>query len=448
MPFLSDIFIKARNLISKYTPDNIGLEKIYSELSWATIYKITGMFALYIFSLSVSRILGASTWGIYSLCFVMVMLFAIFSCIGIDSALVRIIAEQKIQSENNMVKGIILKAYLVVFLFGTTFSLLYFLLSPFIANNILNKPNFIPYMKLSSSSILALAIIFVSSKTLQGLKQIREYVFFDLFARHFFPLLIFLLLVSFWNDTIVVIVSFVIGSWLVAILSIRKVVLKGEFDIGNIDFSFPVKTILLLAIPLFLASSTQFIKGWIDTFVLGIFMSELHIGVYAVVVKLAGLVSLPLVVINSSLAPRFAESFAANNENSLRDLLVRSTTFISILSLLAFLLVTIFSKEILSIFGSEFIIGTKALIILSVGQLINAISGPVGYFLQMTGHHIFYRNITLITVIIGIILNFAFIPLLGMIGASISTLIVVSFWNFWCIYKIYRVYGFLSIAIK
>jgi O-antigen/teichoic acid export membrane protein len=67
--------------------------------------------------------------------------------------------------------------------------------------------------------------------------------------------------------------------------------------------------------------------------------------------------------------------------------------------------------------------------ILTVGQFINSASGSVGYILQMTGHQKFHQNVILIGTILNIILNWFLIPLYGIIGASIASVISMFFWN-------------------
>jgi len=56
-------------------------------------------------------------------------------------------------------------------------------------------------------------------------------------------------------------------------------------------------------------------------------------------------------------------------------------------------------------------------------------SGSVGVIMQMTGHQKVYQNIVLIALILNIVLNFTLIPLYGILGAAIATVVSISSWN-------------------
>jgi O-antigen/teichoic acid export membrane protein len=70
-----------------------------------------------------------------------------------------------------------------------------------------------------------------------------------------------------------------------------------------------------------------------------------------------------------------------------------------------------------------------ALIILCVGQLFNAFSGPVGIILQMTGNQKIYQNILFVAAVINITLNISLIKDYGINGVAFATAISLSFWN-------------------
>jgi O-antigen/teichoic acid export membrane protein len=69
------------------------------------------------------------------------------------------------------------------------------------------------------------------------------------------------------------------------------------------------------------------------------------------------------------------------------------------------------------------------LMILTVGQFVNAAAGSVGYILQMTGHQKFHQNVILIGTIMNITLNWILIPVYGLVGAAIASAIGMIFWN-------------------
>ena len=91
--------------------------------------------------------------------------------------------------------------------------------------------------------------------------------------------------------------------------------------------------------------------------------------------------------------------------------------------------IILFKDIILGIFGEEFNLGSTALIILCIGQLFNAICGPVGSILQMTGRQKAFQNILFIALIINITLNILLVEKHGINGVATATAISLTFWN-------------------
>src|SRR3546814_20393453 len=85
---------------------------------------------------------------------------------------------------------------------------------------------------------------------------------------------------------------------------------------------------------------------------------------------------------------------------------------------------------VLCIFGKEYVSGYHALLILLVAQVINAICGPTGFMMSMTGHQSAAAKIFAVSALFSVILNLTLIPWLGIIGAAIANLMGQMIWNF------------------
>ncbi len=133
---------------------------------------------------------------------------------------------------------------------------------------------------------------------------------------------------------------------------------------------------------------------------LGMFRTEKEVGIYNVALKLAALTSITLFAINTIAAPKFAEFWGRRDIKGLGRVAQQSTKLIFWTSFPILLSFWLFPSYILNVFGSEFKAGSTALIILTFGQFINAISGSVGYILQMTGKQKVFQNIILTATII------------------------------------------------
>ncbi len=179
---------------------------------------------------------------------------------------------------------------------------------------------------------------------------------------------------------------------------------------------------------LFSASMIVFL-GWSDTIILGIYRESSVVGVYSVVLKIAAVTSFTFQAIDSILAPKLSSAFHDNDMALFKKLVKFSTIVNLIISLLVVIVIILFKDIILRFFGEDFKLGSTALIILCVGQLFNAVCGPVGSILQMTGRQKVFQNILFIALIINITLNILLVEKHGINGVATATAISLAFWN-------------------
>jgi O-antigen/teichoic acid export membrane protein len=85
--------------------------------------------------------------------------------------------------------------------------------------------------------------------------------------------------------------------------------------------------------------------------------------------------------------------------------------------------------DYLALFGSDFTVGSSALAILIVSQLLNVAAGPVGILLVMCGGERLAAVGVGCGVIANIALNAVLNPILGLTGAAIASLVSVACWN-------------------
>ena len=80
----------------------------------------------------------------------------------------------------------------------------------------------------------------------------------------------------------------------------------------------------------------------------------------------------------------------------------------------------VFNDSFLLLFGKDFVQGGMALIILSLGQLINAATGPVGALLTMTGQERGAAVVLGAGATLNVLLSVILVPILGLLGAAIA----------------------------
>jgi O-antigen/teichoic acid export membrane protein len=177
---------------------------------------------------------------------------------------------------------------------------------------------------------------------------------------------------------------------------------------------------------------------------LGAMVSKSELGVYNVAFKLASLALIIIASVNTVLAPKIAKLFSDNNIEGIKIEVQKATKLITWVAFPLVMILILFRTKILLLFGDEFVIGSQTLVIISLGMLFNAMSGSVGQVLNMTNNQKQFRNFTLISAFINVILNFYLIKSSGIKGAAIASLLSSMIINILCIIYIKRKYGFYA----
>jgi len=136
------------------------------------------------------------------------------------------------------------------------------------------------------------------------------------------------------------------------------------------------------------------------------------------------LVTFVIQSINQIIAPKFAELYH-NNEIEKLFIIAKKTTKMMFWAIIPMLLgFVLFGKWFLTTFyGTSFISSYYLLLIISFGAFVNAISGSVGYFLNMCGFEKQMRNSIFFVLFFNIVLNLIFLPWIGVYGAAVTVTI-------------------------
>jgi len=425
---------------------DIHFKELIKESSGALALKVAGVIFGYIYTLIITRTLGAEAMGFFALSLTLIMVFSVISKLGFDNALLRFVAEYTIQDKQNIVADIYVKVIKIVIPICILLSIAVYFSADFIAGSIFNKSHLADYFRIASLGILPTAILFINANSLRGLKKIILFAMFESPAKFIFSILVLTPLLYFFHYEGLPVIAYVVSLYIVAILSTW--VWKKNINLNvpsNHDFS--IKKILQVSLPMLFSSSLMLIMGWTDIIILGIFKSEFDIGVYYVAFKIATITNFTLYAINSIAAVKFAEFYGQGKIDELKKIIHKSTTLIFWTSFPILLVIVLAPSFILGIFGNEFKTGTIALLILVLGQFVNAASGSVDNLLQMTGRQVAMQNLILIATVLNVFLNFMLIPKFGINGAALASAISISCWNISAVVYIRYSLGILTIYI-
>lgn len=176
-----------------------------------------------------------------------------------------------------------------------------------------------------------------------------------------------------------------------------------------------------------------------DIIMIGAMLGTHEAGLYGAAVKLANFAEFFLATINPILLPMISGLYHSGQHEKLRSIMRLATIIIFGGTLCITLFLMLFGEWALGFFGDGFTAALTPLHILILGQLVNALAGPVGGVIAMTGHQKFSAGAYGAMLALNVILNLVLIPLYGITGAALATAISFIGWNVLiCFYVIKR----------
>lgn len=183
------------------------------------------------------------------------------------------------------------------------------------------------------------------------------------------------------------------------------------------------------ALPMMLITGSHFLLHQLDILMLGSIAGSEHVAPYAVASRLADVVAFSLVVASSIVAPMISSLYHSGRRDELRGMLRSVARWVSLAAVIVAIALGALREPLLGLFGPEYVSAKLVLLILVVGQLINAIAGPVGFLLSMTGNQQGSARILGAGVLLNAALNVILIPIYKELGAAFATALTTVFWN-------------------
>lgn len=413
---------------------------------WSFGSKIMAVILGLVLTLMITRLYGAEAQGTFALINSFFVITGIIALMGTNTALLRLVPEYTAKYTSFAAIQVYWKIVGLIALMSILISLLTYYFSDTIASKIFNQPSIASLFALASVLIIFHALSTLNTSAFRAFRQIKLYAFYQLLTPSIKVLMlgffsIFSMQVQ--NPVYALFASLILLATVSTILVKLKTNELKAGDVPNLSYKgMSSYSILALSFPMFLTASMHIIMSQTDIVMLGAMESVVVVGIYAVVVKLAALTSFVLGTVNTMAAPKFSELYHSGNMEALESVSKKSSKMLFYATLpIAFVLIVL-GKILLGIFGEEYEAGYLALLILVIGQFVNAFVGSVGFFLNMTGYQKELNKMVLFAAVINIILNYVLIPIYGINGAAVATAISLSTWNILAAFYIKRKFGF------
>ena len=378
-------------------------------------------------SVILARWLGKSGFGVYTYAMTWPLLLGIPATLGFNDLLVREVAIYSSQSAWGLMRGLLQWANAIVLIVSSLIALVTIVI--FWNLEQVGEPGLLPSLCLAMISLPIVSLTSLRLATMQGLHRV---VLGQMPEDLLSPLIFIILTISsYWflrnQENITV---WVVGLKLIALGTtfVVGVVLLARVlpqEVKQAKPEYKILTWLKDSLPFILLGGLMLINSRIDMLMLGALKGAGAVGVYAVASRVTSLIVFGLGILNNVLSPTFATLYAEGKREELQKLVTHSTRLISLFALVMTLGLITLRYWVLQLFGAEFIQGQTALIILSIGYLVNALTGSVGILLNMTRHTKFIAATMAFAASLNVCLNWLLIPKWGVNGAAAATTIAM-----------------------
>ena len=380
----------------------------------------------FLLSVVLARLSGMYQYGSYVYAVGWLNVLLVPATFGFDKLLVRQVAIYQSRHDWNNLKGIyqfaapramFVSIVVGLFLLGTVY---------FIAK----EHPLASVFYLAALLVPILSMIRLQQATLQGLNfvalgQLPELIIQPL------ALLLLILVVSYSMNlslkaSQIMVLSIVAG---VVALYFGRLMMKRVFPSEMLE-AVPVQSSqdwISSLVPLMVMNGIYILNDQLAIILLGLMGDARDVAVFSAAERWARFTIFMLYALNPVLGPVFARLYANNEKERLQKVVTVSAQIIALGALIPLLAFVTAPRLFLSVFGNDFYVGRTPLVILGIGQFINAFTGSVGVLLSMTGYERAVVFGALLGVLVNLLLGFLLIPYLhatgAAIGASVSTIV-------------------------
>lgn len=218
------------------------------------------------------------------------------------------------------------------------------------------------------------------------------------------------------------------------LLQVGYLIYLGEFRFGrflpHLNKSRAVKMFSFAMFGLF-GSVGNKIVNFLDSFMIGSFHNLEGLGVFYIAFVITNVMSVPFLAINSISAPVIAEAWHKNNKSEIESLYSRSCIVLLTAGLGIFLLIWTNIDHFYELMpnGDLYIAGKSVILILGISKLLDLATGLNAAVIGYSNYYRYNFYFMGILAVGNIFLNLWLIPLFGIDGAALATLISLGAFN-------------------
>lgn len=396
--------------------------------SASVVLKVMNALLGFAVTVVLARTLGPDSFGVYAFALAVIMVVGLPAKAGVPQLVTRETAKAQASGQWGTIRAVWRWSSLVVLIvsgvvfFGAVAAGLLF------PDYFRSEPGITLAIGLLMIPLMGLALVRASSlrglgHTVQG--QLPELAIKPLV---FLMLLLGILLVS--SDVLGAPQAMALNITATAVAFVIGALMLRRARPSALDQAEPVyesRTWLATIIPMASINAMHLINTQADILLIGVFMESADVGQYKVAAQVSLTVAFGLQATKMVAEPYFARLYHEGEKAKLERLGFGFSLVNTVAAIAVFGFLLIFGLRFLNLFfGTDFEGAYLPLLVLCTGWLVGAWFSASGQLLVMAGFEKSYLKIRVLSVVVNLVLNIALIPLIGLLGAALSTSISMS----------------------
>lgn len=392
------------------------------------VLRVFGIATLFGFTLFITNYYSENVVGEYETIRTFLLVIGSIVLLGTEQSILFYAGKYQAVQNLNGLKKVYFKMLRILIFSTASASFIYLIIPKSIILDFFNYDE-VTYTNIKS----CFYILFFYVLTLLNTEVLRalNYIYVSEIFRNilkYLPVFIGAFLLLFYGNPNWLVKFYLYGFVLLSIVT--TVMIYISFKKNDIEFVHPTtKEIFKTSYPMALSSLCFFLMISFDIFLLKKYYSNDQVAFYATAVKLFTVLSMVIVAVNVNVAPKIATLYEQKNMIELKLLLNKSKKMIFYTNLIIGIILIVFGKFILSLFGENYVAAYYPMIILVSGQIIASFFGSIAMILNMVNKQTVFQNILIVAALLNFSLNLFLTPKFEMIGAAISFVIALLFWN-------------------
>jgi O-antigen/teichoic acid export membrane protein len=390
--------------------------------------------------------LGPGIYGLFSFGQSFVNLSRIMALLGLEVGGTRYTARFRTQQNSAAERRMARDLVLLVFAWGTIIAIgFFFLIGPLSLQSEQDVGTTVAALRWFVPAIPLSALLFLLTALAEGQRRIALGVITRDVLRPALTVILAFVVLWFGRDIISVVQVYTL-SMLLAVLAtgffLYRYLPKKSGKDALSAYSF--REVINFSLPLFPTRLLKQVGNYLEIFILGFLATSIDVGVFSAAARSAGLVAFGLQAIMRIYMTLAAELHTKEDYKQLESLQHLATRWATLLSIPSVLAVILVGEGIMALFGESFIPYKNILVILALGQAVNAATGPISGTLSMAGHSRLLLFNSISTLTLNIVLDLYLINRFGVIGAAIGSAVVMVIANLMAVIEVRIILGIQS----